>query len=127
MIYRSELVGFGAKPEFQLKMTHPKHRAPQRAKFMPQGSRINELNKRSGAEMNIRSGTFMESMLNNLDRVSAYQQFASNMNQAAILDPDSVDPHDITIAQAEASMSLNITRNVLSRMIQSWRDLINTR
>ena len=127
MIYRSELVGFSGQPEFQLNLTHPNHRTPKLAKFLSQGNKINELNKRSGAEMNIRSGTFMESMLNNLDRVSAYQQFASDLNQAAILDPDSVEPHDLTIAQAEASMSLNITRNVLSRMIQSWRDLINTR
>jgi flagellar hook-basal body complex protein FliE len=126
-IYRAELVGFGMKPEFQLNLTHPNHRAPKLANFQSQGSRINEINKRTGAEMVIRSGTFMESMLGALDKVSAYQQFASSMNQALLLDPDSVDPHDVTIAQAEASMSLNITRNVLNRIVQGWRDLINTR
>jgi len=66
-------------------------------------------------------------MLGALDKVSAYQQFASSLNQAAIIDPDSVNVEDVTIAQAEAAMSLNIARNVLNRLVQSWRDLINTR
>ena len=126
-LYRSELMRFGYTPALQMKLTHPNHMVPNEKDFTVQGAKINEINKRTGAEMDIRAGTFMESMLNALDRVSAYQQFASEMNQAAFLDPDSVDPHDITIAQAEASMSLNITRNVLSRVVQSWRDLINTR
>jgi flagellar hook-basal body complex protein FliE len=49
------------------------------------------------------------------------------MQTQAIINPGSVDIHDITIAQAEASMALGITRNILSRLVQSWRDLINTR
>jgi len=75
----------------------------------------------------IRSGTFEDAMLGALDKVSAYQQFSSDLAQQAITDPDSVDIHDITIAQAEASMALNITRNVLNRIVQGWKDVINTR
>jgi flagellar hook-basal body complex protein FliE len=66
-------------------------------------------------------------MLQALDRVSGAQNFASEMQKQAIINPDSVDIHDVTIAQAEASMALGITRNVLSRLVQGWRDLINTR
>jgi flagellar hook-basal body complex protein FliE len=66
-------------------------------------------------------------MLGALHQVSAYQQFASSLNQAAIVDPDSVNVEDVTIAQAEAAMSLNIARTVLNRLVQSWRDLINIR
>ena len=91
------------------------------------GKKITEMENKIGADAVIRAGTFSESMLNALDKVSAYQQFASNLNQMAITDPDSVNVEDVMIAQAEANMSLNITRNVLSRLVQSWRDLINTR
>jgi flagellar hook-basal body complex protein FliE len=66
-------------------------------------------------------------MLQALDQVSASDQFAGNLAQRAITEPDSVDIHDVTIAQAKASMSLDITRNVLSRLVQGWRDIINTR
>jgi len=80
-----------------------------------------------GAGAVTRSGTFEQAMLGALDRVSAFQQISSNLHQAAIIDPGSVDVHDITIAQAQARMSLDITSNVLSRVVQGWRDLINTR
>jgi flagellar hook-basal body complex protein FliE len=95
--------------------------------FLSQGSNIHELGTRIGADAVIRSGTFEEAMLGSLDKVSANQQFARSLAQAAIIDPDSVDVQDITIAQAQANMSLDITRNVLNRLVQSWRDLINTR
>jgi flagellar hook-basal body complex protein FliE len=126
-IYRPELTGLGKTPDLPLKVTHPKHMASESADFLSEGSKITGTGKKIGADMVIRSGTFGEAMLGALDKVSAYQQFASNLAQAALLDPDSVNPEDVTIAQAEASMSLNITRNVLSRLVQSWRDLINTR
>jgi flagellar hook-basal body complex protein FliE len=126
-IYRPELTNLGPMPDLELSRTHQNHMASESSDFLSQGSKIIETGKKIGAEATIRSGTFMESMLGALDKVSSYQQFASNMNQALFLDPDSVDPHDVTIAQAEASMALNITRNVLSRLIQSWRDVINTR
>jgi len=126
-IYRPELTGLGKMPDLPLKLTHAKHMASESADFLSEGSKITETGKKIGADMVVRSGTFGEAMLGALDKVSAYQQFASSMIQAGITDPDSVNIEDITIAQAEASMSLNITRNVLSRLIQSWRDLINTR
>jgi flagellar hook-basal body complex protein FliE len=66
-------------------------------------------------------------MLRAIDKVSASENFAATLAQAAITDPASIDPHDLTIAQAEAQMSLSITRTILNRIVQGWRDLINTR
>jgi flagellar hook-basal body complex protein FliE len=126
-INSSDYANFGLVPNLPLKLTHPKHMEFRPEEFLNRGSRITELNKKLSANAVTHTGTFEEAMLNALDKVSAYQQFSSNLSQAAIIDPDSVDIHDITIAQAEASMSLNITRTVLSRMVQGWRDLINTR
>jgi flagellar hook-basal body complex protein FliE len=80
-----------------------------------------------GAEAAIRAGSFEDTMLKALDRVSGDQEFASSLIQAAITDPGSVDTHDITIAQAKAELSLNITRTVLNRIVQGWKDLINSR
>ena len=72
-------------------------------------------------------GSFEDAMLQALDKVSGSQLNASDLQKEAIINPDSVDIHDITIAQAEASMSLSIARNIMSRLVQGWRDLINTR
>jgi len=126
-IIRPELTGLGNLPDLDLKVTHSKHLTSQTADFLAEGSKITALGEKIGADAVTRSGTFTNAMLGALDKVSSYQQYASNLHQAAIIDPDSVDAHDITIAQAYANTSLNITRNVLSRLVQSWRDLINTR
>jgi flagellar hook-basal body complex protein FliE len=126
-IYRPELLKAPDISEFSLKITNPKHLVSKSVDFQSIGKNISELGEKIGAEAVTRSGTFEDAMLSALDKVSGDQQFASKLAQQAITDPDSVDVHDITIAQAKASMSLNIARNVLSRIVQDWRDIINTR
>ena len=126
-ILRPELQNFGIKPYLPLSVTHEKHIGNKATDFSSLGNKISETGKKIGADAVIRSGTFAEAMLGALDKVSAYQQYASNMGQAAFLEPDSVNVEDVMIAQAQANISMNITRNVLSRLVQSWRDLINTR
>jgi len=123
-IYRPELVTGDKVP---MAITHPKHLVPLRGAYVPQGRAITELGNAIGAEAVIRSGTFDDAMLQALDRVSGDQNFSSALAQRAITDPESVDPHDITIAQAQARLSLDITRTVLNRVVQGWRDLINSR
>jgi flagellar hook-basal body complex protein FliE len=126
-IFKPELNNFGINPYLPLTVTHKDHISNKAVEFSAMGNKITETGQKIGADAVIRSGTFTDSMLNALDKVSAYQQFASSLSEAAIIDPDSVNVEDITIAQAEASMSLSIARNVLNRLVQSWRDLINTR
>lgn len=112
-----------------LSITNVKHINPVDGlgDFFPSGRQITELGDKIGAEAAVRAGTFDDMMLKALDKVSGEERYANDLIQKAILEPDSVDAHDITIAQAKATMSLNITRTVLSRLIQGWRDLINTR
>jgi flagellar hook-basal body complex protein FliE len=123
-IYRPELVDGDKVP---LALTHPKHLVPLSGSYSASGRAISALGEKIGAEAVIRSGSFEDVMLQALDKVSAYQNASSDLEQAAITEPGSVDIHDITIAQAKANMSLNIARTVLSRLVQGWRDLINTR
>jgi flagellar hook-basal body complex protein FliE len=113
--------------EVTMARTHPRHIGPPDSPYVGSGSNILALEKKIGAEGISRDGTFHQVMLKALDKVSGAQQFASALEKEAIINPDSVDIHDITIAQAEASMAFGITRNVLSRLVQGWRDLINTR
>ncbi|MDR0876717.1 MAG: flagellar hook-basal body complex protein FliE [Treponema sp.] len=108
-------------------LTNSKHMNVNSGLYNNVGKNIIKLEEKTGAEMVIRSGGFEQAMLQALDKVSADQQFASTLSQQAITDPDSVDIHDITIAQAKASLSLNIARNVLNRLVQGWKDIINTR
>ena len=107
--------------------THQNHMGPLDSPYTGSGKNIIDLEKKIGAGGITRAGTFEHAMLQALDRVSGTQQLASNLEREAIVNPDSVDAHDVTIAQGMASMSLNIPRNILNRLVQGWRDIINTR
>jgi flagellar hook-basal body complex protein FliE len=107
--------------------TQLEHMGPLDSPYAGSGKNIIALEKKIGAEGITRAGTFEHAMLQALDKVSGQQQYASALSQEAIVNPDSVDIHDLTIAQAEASLSFNAARNILSRMVQGWRDLINAR
>ena len=112
--------------------THQDHMGPLPpggidSPYTGSGNNILALEKKIGAQGVTRAGTFEQAMLQALDKVSGTYQHASDLSRQAIIDPDSVDVADITIAQAEANMSLGITRMVLSRLVQGWKDLINTR
>jgi flagellar hook-basal body complex protein FliE len=105
-----------------------------------QGSEIAELGTKIGSAALIHDGalgaaglnrpdnsSFSEVMLKAIDKVSDYQTRVSDLETAAMTDPSSIDAHDLTVAQAEAGLSLNTARTILSRLTQAWRDIINTR
>jgi flagellar hook-basal body complex protein FliE len=107
--------------------TDPNHMGPLNSPYAGSGKNIITQEKKIGAEGITRAGTFEHAMLQALDNVSGKQQYASALSQEAIVNPDAVDIHDVTIAQAQAELALEATRTILSRLVQGWRDLINTR
>ena len=99
-IFRPELNIFGKIPNLPMTITHRNHIPVERSNFPAKGRQTVELGNKIGAEAAIRSGGFADAMLQALDGVSAHQQFATTLHEMAIIDPDSVNAHDITIAQA---------------------------
>ncbi|MFW5684251.1 MAG: flagellar hook-basal body complex protein FliE [Spirochaetota bacterium] len=72
-------------------------------------------------------GTFASMLLESLEGVNAEQQTADSLAVQAIVDPDNVNPHDVTIAAAKANLSLSITKSVVDRVIQAYREIQNVR
>lgn len=91
------------------------------------GSGISEMGDVIGAAGALNDGLFSDTMLKALDKVSSYQNYSEQLYQQSILEPDSVNVEDIAMAEANATMSLNITRTILNRVVQAWKDIINTR
>ena len=118
-----------AAKNYQLSMlrTDARHMDPSDTTHKIFGADSIQIGQKIGIQKNSGASGFENIMLNALDKVSGAQQQASYMAREAIINPDSVDAHDVSIAQAEASMAFNITRNILNRLVQGWRDLINTR
>lgn len=74
-----------------------------------------------------KSGDFKKVLFNELNKVNDSQQKSLQLSQQMITDPDSVDPHDVTIALAEANMSLNVAKGVIDRVIRAYRDITSAR
>ncbi len=72
-------------------------------------------------------GGFGKLLFQALGRVNDAQNHSMEMSQALITDPESVDVHDVTIAVAEASLSLSMTKAILDRAIRAYREIIATR
>lgn len=70
---------------------------------------------------------FRNMLFEGLNGVNQAQRQHAELSVQAIIDPDSVNPHDVTIAGAKANMTLNIARNVVDRVIRAYRDVINIR
>jgi len=62
-----------------------------------------------------------------MDAVNAQQTDAMELAQAMITSPDEVDVHEVTIALANANLSLAMAKAVLDRGIQAYREIINLR
>jgi flagellar hook-basal body complex protein FliE len=89
------------------------------AKAVPQGAARSE-----GATQ---ATSFEQALLKAIDGVSASQGKSDSLLQQVVANPDSVDAQDVTIAMAEANMSLNLAKTIMSRVVTAWKDIINTR
>ncbi len=71
--------------------------------------------------------TFQSMLTKAVEGVNAAQIKSSDLYQQMIVAPNTVDAHDVTIAAAEATMSLNMAKTVVERALQAYRDVINMR
>ena len=81
----------------------------------------------SGGQIQGKDGRFGKMLINSLNEVNALQQEHTELSVRAITDPDSVDPHDVTIAAAKATTSLSLAKTVIDRVIRAYNDIVNVR
>ncbi len=72
-------------------------------------------------------GSFDNFLIDAMSSVNDKQISASDISQQVIIDPDSVDVHDVTISMAEANLSLTLANTVVSRLTQAWSEITTTR
>jgi flagellar hook-basal body complex protein FliE len=59
-----------------------------------------------------------------LGKVNEEQVRSMKLDQQMITDPDSVDVHDVTIAMAQANLSLSMTKAVVDGVIKAYKELM---
>jgi len=73
------------------------------------------------------TASFEQTLLKAFDSMNQKQIKTDELSQQMIIDPDSVDAHDVTIAMAEANLSLKIAQTVIDRLIKGWNEITTTR
>lgn len=94
-----------------MKVTNPRHYGPSYTE--PKGSDFSDVFKR-----NVENG---------LKETNDQLVNADSLVTKMITKPDSVDIHDVMIAQQKAQISLDLTRTVLSKAIQAYKEITNLR
>ncbi len=62
-----------------------------------------------------------------VSKMNEQQLEVNALSEKAIVDPESVDIHDITTAMAKAQMSLNLAKTVVDRVVSGWNEITTTR
>lgn len=71
--------------------------------------------------------SFDSYLLDAVSKMNEQQLDVNRLEQKAIVDPESVDIHDITTAMAKAQMSLNLAKTVVDRVVTGWNEITTTR
>jgi flagellar hook-basal body complex protein FliE len=72
-------------------------------------------------------GTFEGLLMRALDGANSLQLEADRLGQQMIVDPDSVDAHDLTIAMAQANLAVSLTKAVVDGALEAYNNIINLR
>lgn len=72
-------------------------------------------------------GKFGAALSDAMQNTNNMQVESDRMNVQLAVDPESVDVHDVIIAQQKAQMSLDLTKAVIQKGIQAYQSLSNLR
>lgn len=70
---------------------------------------------------------FQNMVLKALNGANNVTQKSLSLEQQSIIDPQSVNAHDVMIALAEANMAVSLTKAVTDRVLRAYQDIINIR
>lgn len=67
--------------------------------------------------------SFEQTLLKAFDELNKLQLQPEELSKQQIINPESVDAHDITIAMEKASLSLNLATTIIDRVVKAWNDI----
>ena len=113
-----------ALPAFSSNVTAVKVYAPQVESFRSRMVSSSEMIDNATRPM---TASFEQTLLKAFDEMNAQQMEPARLAEQMIVNPDSVDVHDITIAMSRANLSLRLAQTVVERVVRGWSDLTGAR
>lgn len=91
------------------------------------GVGFSKLSKASNVAAVSPKADFGELLARAFNQVNELQHNSMELGQRLITDPESIDIHDVTIAMAEANLSLSMTKAIVDRALRAYKEIISTR
>lgn len=73
------------------------------------------------------NGTFADLLIASLTEVNRAQTVPEELAVQSVINPDSVDVHDITVAAAKADLAIRLARSIIDRSISAYREITSLR
>jgi flagellar hook-basal body complex protein FliE len=70
---------------------------------------------------------FGNMVIDALNEVNDLAQESTALTEQYIINPDSVDVHDVTIAMSKANLAITLTKSVVDNALKAYREIINIR
>ncbi len=71
--------------------------------------------------------SFEAYLIDAVKKMNDQQMHVADIEKQMLVDPNSVDIHDVTIAMSKARLSLNLAKSVIDRLVQGWSEITTTR
>ena len=85
------------------------------------------LNTVSDVEAEKTKKSFGDFLMDAISKMNDQQIEVGRLGERAMVDPDSVQPHEITEALAKSQMSLSLAKTVVDRVVTGWNEITTTR
>ncbi|HOJ49245.1 MAG TPA: flagellar hook-basal body complex protein FliE [Spirochaetota bacterium] len=72
-------------------------------------------------------GSFGEALNNAFSNLNDLQINAEQLQVKMVTDPESVNPHEVSIAQTKAELALSFAKSVITRLVDGFKELQNLR
>ena len=73
------------------------------------------------------ASSFSNMVIDALNGVNSLAQESTQLTEQYIINPDSLDVHDVTIAMGKANLAISMTKSVVDNAIKAYREIINIR
>lgn len=78
-------------------------------------------------EANSSNPDFQSLLSDKLQQVSSLVNDGERKLETFLVDPDSINPHEVTLALAKANMAVNMTQTVVNAAIKAYREITSLR
>ena len=86
---------------------------------------VGETDPSKNATGNVKGASFGDLLLGQVDNISALESKAETLTTQFIIDPESVNEHDVTIASTEATLALNIATTIVNKAIEAYKSIMS--